>query len=62
MTLKEKIIFDYGTLKRFCRVESINYQSFLNALNGRTQYVGVAKRLIELGYIETTNELEKGNQ
>jgi len=58
MNLKEQIKDDYGTLKRFARLQNINLQSLYMTLCGYHKK-NVVKVLIERGYIQNADELRK---
>lgn len=59
MTVTEKIRFDYGTVKRFARVEELHYHVVLNTLAGDLRNKGIIERLIELEYIQSAADLVK---
>lgn len=59
MTVTEKIRFDYGAVKRFARIENLYYSTVLNSLAGDVRNKTVINRLIELGYIQTAQDLIK---
>ncbi len=58
-TVSEKIREDWGTLRHFCKKHDINDSCLSNALSGRTGYVAIVNKLIELGYIESADDLKK---
>ncbi|MDQ7057211.1 MAG: hypothetical protein Q9N62_01585 [Ghiorsea sp.] len=56
MTLTDQIKEDYGTLKRFARLQNLSVQSLYMTLNGYPRTV-VVKVLVALGYIESIDDL-----
>ncbi len=59
MNLKECIKRDHVNFVNFAKKEGLNYKSLLNALSGRTDYIYINNKLIELGYIKSANDLKK---
>ncbi len=62
MNPKECIKRDYVNLVNFAKKEGLHYRSLLNALSGRTDYIYINNKLIELGYIESANDLVKDHE
>ncbi len=59
MTVSQRIRADYGTVKRFAKLNSINYLCLCAALSGRTEYATINKILMEKGLIQSVDDLRK---
>jgi len=59
--ISEKIQEDWGTLKHFCKKNSINYHTFRHVLHGRGTSTKISNILIANNYIKNANELIKTN-
>lgn len=58
MTINDKIREEYGTIKRFCKIEGIKYNTLNVVLSGYGSSKPIAKRLKQLGIIENINEVK----
>lgn len=58
-TLTEKIKKDYGTVKHFCKKNSINWNTFKVVTGGKGTSDPIVKILVKHGYIESAEDLKK---
>lgn len=55
--IKKAIQFDYGTVKRFCRIHDINYATWDVVMNGTSKSARITDLLIDKGYLKHADEL-----
>ncbi len=60
--LTVKIKNDYGTVKRFCKENDINYKTYNVVASGFASSERITQILISHGYIKDADELVKVNQ
>jgi len=61
MTLTDKIKDDYGTVKRFCAKNNINYNTYKQVVYLGATSAPIAKILIKHKYIKSADELKKAS-
>ena len=57
--LSRKIKYDYGSIKRFCRLVGINLNTYKVVVSGHGTSGTIANILIDLKYIKNADELKK---